>query len=183
MAERISTSQYKEQADEYTKKALAELNSHLNGLFQRKREKDVDAGDSDEDNLMVTRSKKKKLDCDEDRSLRKYERKMRELQDNLQKEETKSHYLILDLSNCKCELESVRESLKQSEEKLRSLVRIKCLLMVYLFIINIFFCTIWYALPFQQKLFFTPMTSFSFYCSYFFKTHFYSFAKKNLKTK
>ena len=183
MAQRISMAEYNKQSKDYTKEALDNLNDKIKDFFSNKKrqseEEEVSGSDTESEEVEAicikpkkkTTSKKIKFDGE---SVKQYERKIRKLEEDLEKEESKSHYLILDLSNAKCEAEKLKEKLKQVEENHANLFTPKFLLVAYLVLINIFFCGIWYSLPtLYEKLLFSPFVSFNFLGYFYFVPIFY----------
>lgn len=143
MAQRISQSEYNNQKTEYTKKSLAELNKQLNAL-KRNIHTIVDDDSEEEEEMTFDNIRKKK---------KTYEKEAH-LEELLRKEETKSHYLILDLSNAKNELEVEKEKNKTLESLCSEWTQsIRLKLMLYLLVVNAIFIVFWYSVPFKERIF------------------------------
>ena len=198
MAQRISKEEFERQSSEFTKKSLAELNEQLKN-FQPKKvyneevdEEDIfESGDdlSDYDYLPhknkrriiietnIKNNKKRTKKSDSDAILTSQERKLKDVKAQLKAEENKSHFLTLDLSNARCDLETAMEKLETTTKNFSSVIRVRFLLMLYLLFLNVFILAIWVSLPLYDKLIFTPFTTVSFYTGLFFKRHFYNLQK------
>jgi hypothetical protein len=185
MAQRISTSEYNNQKTEYTKKALADLNKQLGTLKRNihtivEDEQDSDEEEDDIEQEIIDKYKKKKYKREISHSQNKKYIQMEEL---LKKEETKSHYLILDLSNTKTELEAEKEknnTLENLYTEWSTTIRIK--LMVYLFVVNLIFGVLWICMPLKEKILLAVPFSGSIIHSLDFYT-FFRKIKNYLKTK
>jgi hypothetical protein len=201
MAQKISKEEYEKQTTDYTKKALAELNEQLKN-FSRKHSEDFDSTSvqeeddnfSDEDyvpsnskkriiietNTTEKNKKRTKNSSGEDlaaKIITNNENKLKDLKIRLKSEESKSHYLKLDLSNTKCELEVAKEKAEVSKKNFAEIIKVRLILMLYILLLNVFIFWVWLALPTVDKIIFTPFSSLSFYTGWLFKQHFYKFNK------
>ena len=200
MAQRISKEEYEKQSSDYTKKALAELNEQLKN-FNRKEflsagEEAIEESDEDNqsDEEYTPQNNKKRIIIETNLKTNKkrtknsepelnfqlislQEKRLKEIQERLKAEESKSHYLTLDLSNAKCDLEVIKEKLETTSKTYSSIIKVRIFLMLYLFLLNAFIFGIWLSLSFTDKLVFTPFASLSIYTGVFFKRFFYKFKK------
>lgn len=200
MAQRISKEEYEKQSSDYTKKALTELNEQLKNFSRRdfvsaseeNREESEEDVQSDEDYMPQNnkkriiietnlKSNKKRTKNSEPEFnfhlLSAQEKRIKEVQERLKTEESKTHYLTLDLSNAKCDLELTKEKLETANKNYASIIKARIFLMLYLFILNTFIFGIWVSLPLADKLLFTPFASISIYTGVCFKRFFYKFKK------
>jgi hypothetical protein len=199
MAQRISKEEFEKQSAEFTKKSLAELNEQLKNFHPKKvfhdEEKDAeeDFFDSDESEYSPHKNKRRiiietnvknkkkranKNDIDTNCHLiTSQERKLKDVKAQLKSEENKSHFLTLDLSNARCDLETTKAKLDTTTKNFSNILRVRLFLMLYLLFLNVFILAIWVSLPLYDKLIFTPFTTASFYSALFFKRHFYNLQK------
>jgi len=200
MAQRISKEEYEKQSSDYTKKALADLNDQLKN-FRRKENTDEEVFEkySDDENLsddeytphknkrriiietnMKSNKKRTKNNTETEFNfhlLSSQEKRIKDIQERLKAEEQKTHFLTLDLSNAKCDLENTKEKLETTGKNYSNIIKIRFFLMLYLIVLNIFISAIWVSLPLADKFIFTPFASASLYTGLLFKRFFYKFKK------
>jgi hypothetical protein len=99
MAQKISLNEYRQQSKDYTRKALEELNQQLKVIPMITKKLEASIKEEDEDEMR------------EPMTIVELNRKISELEARVHKEETACHYLKLDLSNAKCDLETANQAL------------------------------------------------------------------------